>query len=315
MDLISAICVSHSSRWGLLQRAILNYIDQEYRPLELIVAVTEPGYYDQIRSFIVDRRIIGLATDVSDLLNIRPLHIRPLLVRGRESVEIFMHALAAARGEWIACWDDDNLSHPKRFIWQKERTCRSQPSVLAQSLYYFYDSDELFVTVYAQPSGRPADRCAAGSLLFHREAYPVLEFYMRDVWSAHFLDCAGKRLAYDCLAGDPVLFLAGSNGDNYRGEEFHRRMGSGLPATWTREAILRQLPFLEKSLGAYYFPHSEIDLCGKDAQACKITGVKTWPDWLASPLPPEDWRCRLPSREQQNLLSEERRQARERKGT
>lgn len=289
--MISAICVSHSSRFGLLQRAVLNFLSQDYPNKELLIVVSEDGYLDRIRSFLT-------RPEFKALLSVNEAPIRLYQYKFRQPSEALSHALAWADGSWIVAWDDDNLSHPERLGWQLSQTDMNRPSFLAQSLYFFYDSDELFLTDYSQPAGQPWERCAVSSMMFHRHAYQPLENQSQSVWAIAAL---GRLLAnrnYDLIAGDPTMYLVGANGDNARGVEYHRKAGSQLPNTTKREALIANQALLETRLKAYSWPKPEIEVQGKDAQAFKITdGVSVWPDWLASPLPPEDWHAGLPTRE------------------
>lgn len=294
LPMISAICVSHSSRFGLLQRAILNFAKQRYASKELVIVVSEEGYLDQIQAYLRRPELFDIINPDMPLYRI---HVH--LQKFRQPADALSHAMAWASGKWIVAWDDDNLSHPDRLAWQLKQTSEDRPSFLAQSLYYFYDSDELFVTDYAQPSGPPAERCAVGSLMFCRQAYQPLDGQSRGVWTSAMLDKFLITRNYDLIAGDPLMFLVGSNGDNVRAMELHRRLGSGMPNTAGRDTLLamEQTSALSESLRGYSWPHEQIDLCGKDAQACKIAGLPVWPSWLASVLPPADYKLGIPSKE------------------
>lgn len=289
---IGAICVSHSSRWGLLQRAIVNFLEQEYSERRLWIVVKEPGYAEQIRTFLNDRRLLNSVEVVpSEFVEVR-------LVDFQTPTEAFVLALGWAWCDWIACWDDDNLSHPDRFNFQLNRAGPHGPCLLAQSLYYFYDSDELFVTDYAQPAGQPHERCALGSLLFPRAALPVLDVRAGGPWSIQVLTKMGME--YDLIGDCAGYFLAGSNGDNYRGEELHRRLGSKLPGTLTRAQLCQESKAeeVEGWLSFYRFPSTAVDVCGKDLQAFRAEQQRMWPDWLATTAYPEDYKLWLPSSRQ-----------------
>ena len=87
-----------------------------------------------------------------------------------------------------------------------------------------------------------------------------------------------------------------SNGDNFRGQTFHRRQGSDLPSTWSREEVLAETDLIEKLLAGYKFSNrTQLDVSGKDAAACVISeNIESWPSWFLSELPPADWDRRLP---------------------
>jgi len=302
-ELVTAICVSHSSRFGLLQRAIINFCEQEYPAKELMILVKETGYYDLVRAFLKDQRM-------KDFLNneyTHPEDVRIKLFDFSTTLDAAVQGMAWGRGEWIACWDDDNLSHPKRFEEQLRQSYKERPSMLMESLYYFYDSDEMFITSYAQPSGAGHERCAVGSLMMHREAYPGLHGRDNNPWSNVLLHRLG--LDYDLIAGRPELFMAGSNGDNWRGE-LHRKIGTRLPATWSRKQIAERSEDVEKWVQCYRHATDKVDVCGKDAMAVTVTGVQQWPDWLATTAPPDDWHEGLPSPQLQQRLQAEKNEQR-----
>ncbi len=110
---------------------------------------------------------------------------------------------------------------------------------------------------------------------------------------------------YELLAGNPQMFMVGSNGDNFRGESLHRRLGSGLPNTAKSEYLVAKQAQVEKDVRSYNWSTTDVDVCGKDGQALRVEGVQQWPDWLAPvTLEPEDWRLGLPTRELQQRIQE-----------
>lgn len=306
MDLISAICVTHPSRFGLLQRSLVSFLGQSYPRREMILVTNEAGYADAIRAFLDDPRLKELfgAGYPSDVL------IRVVPMAFRQPLEAFYHAAIWAEGAWLVCWDDDDLSHPDRLGLQKERTKLWRATVFSEALYYFYDSDELFVTNFSQPAGRASERCAASSLMFHRGSFGITDASARDAWAPHVLDRIAARGCHDCISGEPEMFLVGSNGDNYRTAAVHRRLGSGLPATWMRSQLLERAELIDRWLDAYAFPRDTVDVCGKDAQAFASAERQVWPSWFQSVLPPQDWRQGIPNRALLERTNEERAQRR-----
>lgn len=298
---LSAICVSHPSRWGLLQRAILNFLEQTDVPnRELIIVLADTGYFQAVQEFL-------------NLLTIpEPLWVKVYLTRFRHAVEGFAHGMGWAMGEWCVCWDDDNLSHPQRLAWQLERTTADLPSVFGDSLYYFYDTRELFVTRYERPSGGPEMRCAAASLLFHRRAYPAVEVSIRGSWAVQVLSRLSRIQQYTVLTGSPWLFLVGANGDNWRFDHIHRDLGAKGPATLTRDELLGEAEVWENRLRGYRFDEEEVVVSGRDTQAFVATGMRRWPSGLASTVPPNNIEQRLPSmafyqwQKQQNAIQKKK---------
>ncbi len=301
---ITAICVSHSSRFGLLQRAILNFASQSYEDRELIIMVNQDGYQDMIHSFLTDPRLdLGKAHD----------KIQVLFASFRSTTDGARLAATRAKGDYFVCWDDDNLSAPVRLAMQLERTIKNDaPTVYSESLYYFYDSDELFVANYAQPSGAPVERCAASSLMLARKDWPLdIPDGERRTWAVAVLSVLAQQRHYQFISGHPGYFLAGSNGDNWRPAEMHRRLASGLPLSWSREQLLSRQDEVAGWLSGYAFPNSEVDVCGKDARAFSADSLQTYPTWFASPLPAEDWQLNLPNPEYQQRKADLRRDERQ----
>jgi hypothetical protein len=297
-DKISALCISHSSRYGLLQRAIYNFIDQTHKNSELVVLVVDINYHALLLGWLRDKRH---SAEVREELNTR------VIVRHVESGHfghLATYGIALCTGDYVVVWDDDNLSHPTRLERQLEHS-REYPSVFSKSFYYFYDTHELYVTDYAQPGGSADDRCASSSLMFHRSMFPPLDMGRHGgakVWNASMVALFAASFPEQqythiqdidlCL-----LFMQCSTGDNLHGQLYHRTRGGGLPATWTRDAILESTDKLEDVLKGYRFSGVEsIDVAGKDAGACTISwDIDNWPSWFSSVEPPDDWEHRIPN--------------------
>jgi hypothetical protein len=296
--MISAVCLTHSSRFGLLQRAIINFNSQNYPHKELIIATNEPGHAQRIKSFLREKNYVKHLGGNQELVRLVSTH-------SRDMKDLVMHTLASAYGEVIAVWDDDNLSHPDRLNQQIQDTAQSGASAYGDSLYYFYDSDELFVVDYSQPAGKSWERCASSSLLFYREAFQGLGGGTTLPWSAQALSAMGDD--YDLLYGFPQHFIVGSNGDNMRSVAWHRRQGSQLPAVRTRESLNEKTTqdTLNTVLKAYLWPRKQVTVAGKDAMAYEITGLTAWPKWLAPTNPPTDWEYGIPNDEMRNRKRQE----------
>ena len=50
--LVSCVCVTQPGRLALLQRAVLNFLAQEYPDRELIIMTSDPGYAEQVHTFL-----------------------------------------------------------------------------------------------------------------------------------------------------------------------------------------------------------------------------------------------------------------------
>lgn len=282
--MISAICVSHFSRFGLLQRAILNFADQDYPNKELIIAVNQEGYSDIIDAFIDEQQLTN---------------VKVLLFKFTNTVEAAQKAIMHAGGQVIVCWDDDNQSSPLRLKAQLQHLqTTGVPSFITKTLYYFHDSSEIFFTDHAQPTGLASDRCAAASAMFFRTSFPLnLSSNGNDLpWAVAMLLELSKSSSYSFMTNSLGLFLVGSNGDNWRGEELHRRLASNLPGTIKRDSLIENKVGYEKLISFFKFSAGELFVCGKDAQAFSymVLDNQMFPAGLATELPPEDWKERIP---------------------
>ena len=296
-DKISAICISHSSRYGLLQRSIYNFLDQTHYNSELIVLVPDSNYHALLLGWLRDKR--------HDPAKREELKDRVVLrhVPGSHFATLATYGVAASSGDYLVVWDDDNLSPPDRLAVQLEYS-RELPSVFSKSLYYFYDTNELYVTDYAQPGGDAMERCAGSSLMFHRRMFPPLEATRHNgstVWYASMIALFASSFPEQQYThiqdiDDCMLFMPCSTGDNLRGQLYHRGRVN-LPASWSRDAILENTGKLEEVLKGYRFSDLEsIDVAGKDASACTISwDINTWPSRFYPVMPPTDWERRIPN--------------------
>jgi len=300
---ISAICVSHASRFGLLQRAIVSFARQTHTDRELLIVINQPGYLDTIRGFLADPRYEKFLEELE--VPKEPI-VRVVHTNFRYPSEAVVYGAARAEGNYIACWDDDNLSHPERMAMQVERTTRNKPTVLSESLYYFYDSDELFLTDYAQPSGAASSRCAVGSLMFTRNHLPNLIGGDRRPWTLTMMDVLAKKHNYQFIAGMQHMFMVGSNGNNWREVDLHRKLGSRLPGTKKRDQLLEMQGEIEEWLKGYHFPDDEVDVCGSDAQAFVVSEAQKWPNWMYTTEMPSHWKHRIPNEDHQQRTNAER---------
>src|SRR4051812_36989258 len=101
--IVSCLCVSKPSRWGQLQRAVLDFDRQDYPLCELIVVVE-----DHSRSHyanLVGGYVSQLKRDGRNPIKVFP---RPI----RSQLEGLTYAMCQARGDLVTVWDDDNLNAP-----------------------------------------------------------------------------------------------------------------------------------------------------------------------------------------------------------
>ena len=279
-DVISALCISQPSRYGLLQRAIYSFAVQDYSDKELLISIADAEYYDQVTQWLTDDRHEGVDLSTVHVLFTEEKHL------GNRAVEIFKKSV----GDYIAVWSDDNLSHFTRLSRQKEKSVECA-TVVSMSFYYFYDSDELFLTDYCQPGRRFFARCAPSSLMVPRDDFFCVSLQKAEAhchWPSQLLIRLERNFPfqrYELLQDveDGFLFMQGVAGDTHqRTTEYHRIAGSMLPLTWTREQILSEAHRIDHILGGYTFPHKTVDVAGKDAAACVISGenIHCWPCWF-----------------------------------
>jgi len=285
-DSISAICVSMPSRYGFLQRAVYNFASQDHYDRELIVAIHDEEYFEKVSSWLTDSRHVNI-----DLSRVRVLRTVDAHT-GKQAVEAFK----ASGGSYVAAWSDDNLSHRRRLSSQLAVTKDlGVATVVSTSFYYFYDLSELYVTDYYQPGSHLYAWCAPASLLVPRDSFFSVSL-LQSSDDAHWPSTLVKRLAYEFPdqkyhhlrdAEHGFLFMQGVGADNQRGVSHHRKLGSRLPLTWTRDQILDRADDIDSILSGYTFPRKTVDVAGRDAAACTISGenIHQWPDWFDSPLP------------------------------
>lgn len=280
---ISAICLSYPSRCGLLQRAIYSFAGQDYKDKELLVGIHDEEYFERVSSWLADPRHQG-----TDLSNVRVLRTEDSHI-GQQVVEVFKES----SGEYVAVWCDDNLSHRQRLSVQKEESSE-YATVVSTSFYYFYDTNELFVTDFHQPGRSLIEKCAVGSLLVRRDQFSCASLLAshQDVhWPSALVKALASHFPFQLYrhlrdADHGFLFMQGAHNDNRRGDEYHRALGTRLPLTWSREKILACSDTIDQILDGYAFPQSIVEVAGRDAAACVISGenIHQWPDWFVPPV-------------------------------
>ena len=162
MDTISAICVSQPSRYAMLQRAIYSFALQDYANRELFISISDNEYFDKVKAWILDDRHENVDLSNIYILRTDETHL------GKQAAEAFNES----SGDYIAVWSDDNLSHSTRLSSQVLKSVECA-TVVSMSFYYFYDSDELFVTDYRQPGRTMLSKCAVSSLIVTRDNFFV----------------------------------------------------------------------------------------------------------------------------------------------
>lgn len=301
---VTAICVSHASRFGLLQQSLLSFAKQTYENKELIVIVNQPGYWDTINAFLADPRAKELLGNVN---------IQVLNAAYTNTFEGARMAASRTTGELLVCWDDDDLSHPDRLSFQVKATLEAGvPTVFSEALYHFHDTEEVFVTNFAQPAGVPSQRCASSSLMLARTAIPINTNGNYLPWAGMALDGLAQSHTYQFLSGYPEYFMVGSNGDNWRGADFHRATGTTLPGVWRISQLNERGDDVQRWLSSYAFKKGAVTVSGRDGSAFELTDLPAVPVWFKDTAPPENWRDCIPNLEFRNKQRLEREQANQR---
>lgn len=277
--LLSCLCTSVPSRWGLLQRAIADFNRQSYAERELIIVVKDDNYASQISAYvdaldgIVDKQVTG------------PAPIKVFARPGHDVVNLLLYALAQARGDFITFWSDDNQNAVQRLDMQMTRQLALPDSVTVMTgcFYLFFDTREIFFTRFEQPSAPASDRCVPSSLIVPRDLLPPLSTFLRDHPPSKLVDAmAGAHYRRKIHFLPPWhVFMAGVRGDNLRGYEKHRLLATGLPMTVQTSALITARESFTNHLDAFLFMPGDYQVCGADGQfAFQYTPKSVWPDYL-----------------------------------
>ena len=267
-QLVSCLTVSKPDRWGLLQRAIIDFGRQTYPDRELIVAVTDARFAEQVEEFI-DTRKLGEAAPV-----------RVIQRDQRDQSGLLLHAQAASRGEYLTPWDDDNLNAPDRLAVQMEaaKGYALAVTVLGNALYHFFDPAEVFVTGFEQPNVPLSQRAAVTSMIVPRAVMPAWPHAARgySVVSSLADLLSRQKVKAVVLPGLPYAHMIGVRGDNARGEEYHRKLATTLPLARKSDWLKANQEGVEKGLAQYTWEPAEVAVSGPDGVAFKYSTVKRW---------------------------------------
>lgn len=263
---VSCLCVSRPSRYGQLQRAIIDFAKQVDVTKELVIVVdNSTDYAAQVQSFVDTQR------SLSDDLDVQVI-ARPL----RSQLEGLAYAAAYASHDILTLWDDDNLNHPERLacqvINQKQRP--KAITVLSEAGYIFWPDDELFIVNVADPESPVASRTIPSSLMAYRRYFPPLEPNLRSRPCEVMLSNAAKAgRKIDSLSISPVLHLVGVTRNNLRTYEYHRRIAQerSRDVAWLKNAeidltqALRRMPW-----------NGKLFVEGRDGSAFEFTPTLLW---------------------------------------
>lgn len=262
--LVSCLCVSRPSRWGQLQRAVLDFNAQTYTDRELVIVVDSGNDYASTVQAFVDQLPLKAEVRVLQRLAKNPL-------------DGLMYGAIDAQGKILTLWDDDNLNHPSRLEVQVKRQegLKEHVSVLTQGLYLFHESKELFALDCFRPNDPAGERVLPTTLMAFRTAFPVMDPTVRGKPSEQMvtqLSRTGKKLLP--IAGEPFLHIVGVAANNLRGYAFHRRLveTKSQPVEWVKSNQAR----LTEALDAYHWD-GPVDVEGKDGGVFQYTPKQAWP--------------------------------------
>lgn len=281
MPFVSCLCVSRPSRYGQLQRAIMDFLAQTHVERELVIVVDNAGDFASAVQSFVDQRMLPD--------NGPKIHVLSRLAKSQ--LEGLTYAAAFASGEILCLWDDDNLNHPNRLKEQVEVQVKFKQAitVLSEGMYYFWKDNDLFAVTTDRPDGTAAQRTLPSTMMAYRQFFPPLEPNARSKPSETLLNNAaraGRKIVP--VNGKPFLHVVGVTFDNLRGYEYHRQVAQeqGRTVAW----LTANKDKLVESMQAITWPGS-VDVEGCDGGALKLAPTKVWPDTLYPvkvDSPPED---------------------------
>ncbi len=122
---VSCLCVTHN-RVAMLRRAVACFLDQTYRFRELLVAYNaDDNATREYLHSLYETSIVPVELPLSDEISLGAMRNA---------------ALAAAQGQYVAIWDDDDWYDPHRIDWQMRIIRRSGKKHCVLRRLLLYDS-------------------------------------------------------------------------------------------------------------------------------------------------------------------------------
>ena len=181
-------------------------------------------------------------------------------------------ALAAAAGDYVCQWDDDDIYHPQRLSAQLEalRGGGCEALYLQDVLQYFPASRTLYWTNWrATPiGGHP------GTLMMRRQApvrYPETGPQARLGEDLVLGQALATRGGLGTLAGAPHLFAYVSHGSNSWHDEHHRMLARQLAVS--RGVLRRHEPALRAGVAGLDLGPEPVQVQGANGPAFEIVPV------------------------------------------
>ena len=238
--------------------AVAAFQAQDHPARELVV-VLDPSAGESVR-----RRLDDLIASAG-----------PAPVRGAEATgattlgALRNRALAAAAGDYVCQWDDDDIYHPLRLSAQLAalRAGGHEALYLQEVLQYFPASRSLYWTNWrATPAG-----VHPGTLLMRREApvrYPESGPESRLGEDLVLARALGERGGLGALAGAPHLFAYVSHGSNSWDDEHHRMLVRELAVS--RGVLRRHEQALRAGVAGLDLGHQPVQVLGPNGAAFEI---------------------------------------------
>jgi glycosyltransferase involved in cell wall biosynthesis len=237
-------------RLAYVKRSIAAYIAQSYARRELVIVID--GRVADPTTPAIRAHVAALGRD--DIRLVEPP--AGLTLGGLRNL-----ARAAARGEVICIWDDDDLQHPERLRRQVAALVRSggESTVLQEVMQFFPDERRLYCVTFRLSFEKAASAtlmCRASAPIVYPEAgEPARRGEdMEVLWQ---LQVRGR---YHVMTDQPHLYVCVSHRRNSDNEEHHRQIAANFSLSQDqlrlREAALRE------GLAAFEFGPGEVTVQG-----------------------------------------------------
>jgi glycosyltransferase involved in cell wall biosynthesis len=247
--MISCLTVTQEGRLPSLALAVADFARQSEPNRELVIV------HDGGSAF--DEAVRGIAcAHPRSAVRIARLPASPKLTLGA----LRNAAVAAARGDYVCQWDDDDRYHPQRLQAQMDalRTAESDASVLADQLHLFAETREMYWDDW-QDSAYPLN-FVPGTLLARRDAvarYPE-EPRGEDTGMVAAMLRAGRTFARVRKQG--YLYVYVFDGRNTFDQAHHAAISlfhriDGIRLAQLEADLRRRIAEYDPPLGAFTMPH------------------------------------------------------------
>ena len=255
-ELISCLMVTLPvpARFDCLRRSIADYRRQTYRARELVILLNggEPESSDRIRKYV---------DSIGDE-SIRVIELPGQMPMGA----LRNRSIAAAKGEIVCQWDDDDLYHPERLTAQAQALddAGSDALFLRDVMQFFSGSRSLYCTNWRATEAHAfpgSVMCRRSTSVCYPESGPEMQLgedsaFARQLW-------AGGTAA--TLDGAPHLYVYVTHGRNSWPEDHHRMLSRELALS--RGLLMKREAQLREGLREIAFDPGEIVVQGYNGPA------------------------------------------------